>query len=151
MQYAQAPNSAESGHRAIERLIADYALLVDRGDFAGVGALFAAGTFGGSGARVEGSAAVEKMLTTTVIRYDDGTPRTKHLVTNLVVDVDEEHGTATARSYFTVLQATSDLPLQPIVSGRYADEFHRTGATWSFASRTVTMDLIGDVSHHLRR
>ncbi|MCC3311859.1 nuclear transport factor 2 family protein [Nocardia africana] len=145
-------NSVEpSSHRAIERLIADYALLVDQGDFGGVGALFAAGSFGGSGARIEGSGAVEKMLSATVIRYDDGTPRTKHLVTNLVIEVDEDRDTATARSYFTVLQATPDLPLQPIVSGRYADRFHRTDGTWAFAERAVTMDLIGDVSHHLRK
>ncbi len=146
------PNAAESSsHRAIERLIADYALLVDRGDFGGVGELFAAGTFGGSGARIEGSAAVAKMLAGTVIRYDDGTPRTKHLVTNLVIEVDEDRGSATGRSYFTVLQATPDLPLQPIVSGRYDDSFHRADGQWAFTERAVTMDLIGDVSHHLRR
>ena len=145
-------NSVEpSSHRAIERLIADYALLVDQGDFGGVGALFATGSFGGSGARIEGSAAVEKMLSATVIRYDDGTPRTKHLVTNLVIEVDEVQGTATARSYFTVLQATPDLPLQPIVAGRYADRFHRPDGQWAFAERAVTMDLLGNVSQHLRR
>ncbi|WP_227980713.1 nuclear transport factor 2 family protein [Nocardia spumae] len=145
-------NSAESSsYRAIERLIADYALCVDQGDFGGVGALFADGAFGGSGGRIEGSAAVENLLTGTVIRYGDGTPRTKHLVTNLVIDMDEDEGTATGRSYFTVLQATPDLPLQPIVSGRYDDRFRRADGTWSFAERTVTMDLIGDVSGHLRR
>ncbi|MDR7168639.1 3-phenylpropionate/cinnamic acid dioxygenase small subunit [Nocardia kruczakiae] len=145
------PDSAIPSYRAIERLIADYALLVDQGDFAGVGALFATGAFGGSAGMIEGSAAVEKMLSATVIRYDDGTPRTKHLVTNLVIDIDEDQGTATARSYFTVLQATPDLPLQPIVSGRYADCFHRPTGQWAFAQRAVTMDLIGDVGHHLRR
>ncbi|WP_084513188.1 nuclear transport factor 2 family protein [Nocardia mikamii] len=145
------PDSALPSYRAIERLIADYALLVDQGDFARVGALFATGSFGGSAGMIEGSAAVEKMLSATVIRYDDGTPRTKHLVTNLVIEVDEDEGAATGRSYFTVLQATPDLPLQPIVSGRYDDRFHRAGGQWAFAERAVTMDLIGDVSHHLRR
>ncbi|WP_309241221.1 nuclear transport factor 2 family protein [Nocardia sp. BSTN01] len=145
------PDSAIPSYRAIERLIADYALLVDQGDFASVGALFATGAFGGSAGMIEGSTAVEKMLSGTVIRYDDGTPRTKHLVTNLVIEVDEAEDTAVARSYFTVLQATPDLPLQPIVSGRYADRFHSPDGQWAFAERAVTMDLIGDVSHHLRR
>ncbi|WP_305778911.1 nuclear transport factor 2 family protein [Nocardia nova] len=145
------PDSEIPSYRAIERLIADYALLVDQGDFAGVGALFATGSFGSSAGMIEGSAAVEKMLSGTVIRYDDGTPRTKHLVTNLVIEVDEAEDTATGRSYFTVLQAAPDLPLQPIVSGRYDDRFHRPAGQWAFAQRAVTMDLIGDVSHHLRR
>ncbi|PPJ20161.1 hypothetical protein C5E45_31470 [Nocardia nova] len=73
------PNATEPlSYRAIERLVADYALLVDQGDFGGVA-------------------------------------------------------------------------LQPIVSGRYADRFHRTDGQWAFAERAGTMDLIGDVSHHLRR
>lgn len=137
-------------YRAIESLIADYALCVDQGDFAGVGALFADGVFGGSQGGREGSEAVEEIMTATVIRYDDGTPRTKHLVTNMSIEVDEELGTATSRSYFTVLQAAPEQPLQPIVSGRYYDEFRRKDGTWSFARRRVEIDLTGDLSKHLR-
>jgi hypothetical protein len=48
------------------------------------------------------------MLRDNVIVYDDGTPRTKHIVTNLAIEVDEDTGTAVSRSYFTVLQALSD-------------------------------------------
>ena len=54
-----------------------------------------------------------------------GTPHTKHLVTNLVIDVDDVAGTASARSYFTVLQSLPDFPLQPIIAGRYRDDFER--------------------------
>jgi hypothetical protein len=53
------------------------------------------------------------------ILYDDGTPRTHHVTTNVIVDVVELAGTVTARSSVTVLQAVSDLPLQPIAAGRY--------------------------------
>jgi hypothetical protein len=44
------PNDTEpaSSIRAIENLIAAYAELVDRGDFAGVGTLLSAATFTGS-------------------------------------------------------------------------------------------------------
>jgi hypothetical protein len=53
------------------------------------------------------------MLHNSVIVYDDGTPRTKHITTNLAIEVDEEAGTAVSRSYFTALQALPDLALQP--------------------------------------
>ena len=82
--------------------------------------------------------------------HEDGTPRTKHVTTNLVVEVDAAAGTATARSYFTVLQQTAAIPLQPIVAGRYHDRFVRDGGRWRFAERVVYMDLVGDLRDHLR-
>jgi len=50
-----------------------------------------------------------------LIVYDDGTPRTRHVTTNVVIEADEEAGTAVLRAYFTVLQALPGLALQPIV------------------------------------
>ncbi|WP_232232790.1 MULTISPECIES: nuclear transport factor 2 family protein [Actinomycetes] len=58
--------------------------------------------------------------------------------------------TTSVRSYFTVLQAVSGLALQPIIAGRYRDRFTRTADGWQFAERVVTIDLVGDVSGHLR-
>jgi hypothetical protein len=135
---------------AITNLIAKYAERVDTGDFVGVGVLFAAGVFIGSGAPVHGREAVEKMLRDTVILYEDGTPRTHHVTTNLAVDIDEEAGTAAARSYVTVFQALPDFPLQPVAAGRYSDRFERRDGSWRFAERHVRIHLVGDVSRHLR-
>ena len=80
---------------------------------------------------------------------DDGTPKTKHITSNAIIEVDEEAGTATCRSYYTVLQATDDLPLQPIVTGRYHDTFHRVAGEWWFDTRVMFIDQTGDLSHHL--
>jgi 3-phenylpropionate/cinnamic acid dioxygenase small subunit len=146
-----APAGPLSSYRAIENLIATYAELVDDGDFAGLGRLLADATFGGSGASVSGPNAIEQMFRDMLIVYDDGTPRTKHVTTNVIIDVDEEAGTAVARAYFTVLQALPGLPLQPIVSGRYRDRFDRRDGQWRFAERRVRIDLTGDLSRHLRR
>jgi 3-phenylpropionate/cinnamic acid dioxygenase small subunit len=85
-----------------------------------------------------------------VIVYDDGTPRTKHVITNVATDVDEEADTAESRSYFTVLQSLPEFPLQPIVSGRYQDRFARSNGKWRFVERRVITDLVGDMSHHFR-
>jgi 3-phenylpropionate/cinnamic acid dioxygenase small subunit len=139
-----------SSYRAIENLIATYAELVDDGDFAGLGVLLAEATFTGGRGTVRGRDAIEKMLRDNVIVYEDGTPRTKHVTTNLAIEVDEEAGTAIARSYFTALQALPELALQPIVSGRYQDRFERRNGEWRFVERCVRTDLVGDVSFHLR-
>jgi 3-phenylpropionate/cinnamic acid dioxygenase small subunit len=145
------PNDPPSSCRAVENLIAAYAELVDDGDFAGVGTLLADATFTGGAGSVNGRDAIEKMLQDRLIVYDDGTPRTKHVTTNVAIDLDDEAGTAVSRSYFTVLQAAPDLALQPIVSGRYHDRFERRDGVWRFVERRVQTDLVGDVSRHLRQ
>ena len=81
--------------------------------------------------------------------YDDGTPRSKHVITNLLIEVDAERGTGTCRSYFTVFQQTDTLALQPIVAGRYRDEFTRVDHVWRFTRREMIVDLTGDLSQHL--
>jgi 3-phenylpropionate/cinnamic acid dioxygenase small subunit len=85
-----------------------------------------------------------------VILHEDGTPSTKHVISNVTVDVEDGGDTAAARSYFTVLQARPDLPLQPIIAGRYHDRFERVDGAWRFAERLIITDLIGDLSQHLR-
>ncbi|GAA4629199.1 nuclear transport factor 2 family protein [Actinoallomurus vinaceus] len=145
------PADPPSSHRAIENLIARYAELVDDGDFAGLDSLLADATFVGSSARVSGRGEIEKLFRDTLIVYDDGTPRTQHVTTNLAIEVDEETGTATARSYVTVLQALPDLPLRPIAAGRYQDRFERRDGRWRFVERRVRINLVGDVSRHLRQ
>ncbi len=55
----------------------------------------------------------------------------------------------TARSYYTVLQQTDALALQPIIAGRYHDTFHRVQGEWCFETREMFVDLTGDLSHHL--
>jgi len=145
-----APADPASCYRAIENLIATYAELVDDGDFEGLGTLLADATFTGSGEPVSGPDAIERMFRDTLIVYDDGTPRTKHIITNIVIEADEEAGTAVSRAYFTVLQALPGMALQPIASGRYRDRFERRHGQWRFAERRVRVDLAGDVSRHLR-
>ena len=74
---------------------------------------------------------------------------TKHLTTNVIIELGENGSEASARSYYTVIQATDSLPLQPIISGRYKDHFHKTENQWRFSSREMIVDLIGDCSAHL--
>jgi hypothetical protein len=86
-----------------------------------------------------------------VILHDDGTPRTQHVVTNPILEIDEAAGTAACRSRYTVLQQVDDGPLQVVAAGRYHDRFERVDEEWRFCERDYSMlDLVGDVSRHLR-
>jgi 3-phenylpropionate/cinnamic acid dioxygenase small subunit len=124
-----------------------YAELFDTGQFDAFAAQFEHGVWH----RAEpGADGVRKYLSENVRTYD-GSPCTKHVTTNLVLDVDEDDGTATAASYVTVFQALPDFPLQPIFSGRYRDRFERVDGDWRWVERQVIGDLYGDVSHHVRR
>jgi 3-phenylpropionate/cinnamic acid dioxygenase small subunit len=143
------PTREDAG--TVERLLYMYAERIDAGDFAGVGALFAEGEIRAADAApgIRGADAVRQLYTATVRLYADGTPRTKHVTTNVIVGVDDAAGTATSRAYFTVLQQLDDFPLQVIVAGRYHDTFVRTDGEWRFAVRRMHVDLQGDLSRHL--
>lgn len=137
---------------AINALLMAYAENVDAGRYADVGDLFEHATYRIHHADSDhvssyaGSAAVRGFCEQTRI-YADGTPRTKHVVTNVAIEADGDR--ATARSYVTVFQQTDELALQPIASGRYLDRFERVGGTWRFADRLITGFLLGDRSHHV--
>lgn len=132
----------------IHELLYRYAELVDAGDFDGVGRLLARGAFAG----VRGAEPIAKLFAGMVRRFPDGftptgTPRTRHLVLNPIVEVTGD--TAIARSTFFVVQATDTIALQPIAVGRYADTFARDADGWFFTDRQTDLELVGDVSAHL--
>lgn len=130
---------------AITDLLYRYAELVDAGDFDGVGELLGGGSFCG----VRGAEPIAALFAATTRRFaDTGTPKTRHLVLNPIVEVDG--GTATARSTFCVVQATDTVPLQLVVVGRYFDSFGRDPAGgWFFTARDVDVEMVGDVSAHM--
>jgi hypothetical protein len=146
-------SSAPAGpYGQIANLIARYAFATDDGDFPALGRLFAQATFTLNDREpVHGAAAITTLARRVLQTYEDGTPRTRHVTTNLLIDIDEPGGTARSRSYFTVLQSLPTFPLQPIAAGHYEDRFARDAAgVWHFAARAVCTDLTGDTSHHAR-
>ena len=85
-----------------------------------------------------------------LILYEDGTPRTKHVITNLTLKIDEAAGVASSHCYVTVYQQTPDFPLQVIFAGDYYDEFSRGVDGWAFAKREIRNSLIGNMQAHLK-
>jgi len=139
-------------YREIENLIYLYAERIDAGDLEGVAELFADAQILALDQEdgVRGYEEVLAMYRSSCRVYEQtGTPCTKHVTTNVIIEVDEAHHRAMARSYFTVFQAVDGFPLQPIIAGRYHDRFEKTGDGWRFRERKMLPELYGDLSQHL--
>ena len=134
----------------ITNLLYTYAEHMDSGRLDEAAALFRHATVHTRGGRTLDEAGLLNLWRSSVKLHEDGTPRTKHVVTNPILEIDEDANRATCRSYYTVLQASSTVPLQVVAAGRYHDEFERTAGGWRFASRDYSMlDLVGDLSDHV--
>lgn len=137
---------------AITDLVYRYAELIDSGDFDGMSQLLGRAAFGGANTATMPGADVAGLFAMTTRLFPDregpGTPKTRHLVLNLIVEVADD-ATAAARSTFCVVQATDLIPLQPIIAGRYHDRFARDDGGWYFTERIIDVEMVGDVSDHL--
>jgi hypothetical protein len=131
----------------ITALVNSYALLLDRGDVDAVAALFARSTWRSEpeGHVLRGVEEIRPVYE-QLVAHEAG-PRTKHLLTNLTVDVASEASTASAHCYWTVLQNVAPgRPITIILSGQYTDSFKKIDGAWCFADRLITVDLTGDAS-----
>jgi 3-phenylpropionate/cinnamic acid dioxygenase small subunit len=140
-------------HEAIRNLLGRYCELMDAGEFDGLAALFADARMSDEHGTVfaRGSEQIAAMWHKQTILYD-GSPRTRHLTANPIIELDDDGGTAEVRSTYVVFQGIDDLPLQPIITGRYVDHFVRgDDGTWRWDERSYAIDHLGDLSHHLRR
>jgi len=136
---------------AITNELFRYAELIDAGRFTEIGELmehctFRYGTQGAPGPA--GAAAIAESYRSSVTIYSDGTPRTRHLTTNPIVEIDGD--VARVRSVYTVLQQVEGSPMQTTITGRYHDTLTRIDGRWRFTERTFLVDLVGDLSGHLR-
>lgn len=136
----------------IENLLYTYAERIDLGDLEGVADLFTHGMIRAAGAEgaIKGRDAVLALYQgSTRIYEDNGTPHTKHVTTNVIIEVADDRSEASARSYFSVFQSLPDFPLQAIIAGRYHDRFERVEGHWRFSERVMMPELFGDLSRHL--
>jgi hypothetical protein len=137
-------------NKSILRLMNEYCYRIDSGDLQGFADLFEHGTWlvqGDPEGGDTGSSAVMETLQ-NIILYD-GKPNTKHVMSNIQVEIDDGGDSAQAQCYITVYQAVApDFPLQPIFVGHYRDSFARVGGEWHFTMRDISPDLAGDLSRH---
>jgi len=134
----------------ISALVYRYAELLDQGDLAGVVRMFADAICrsGATGRELRTPEEIATMYA-PVRLYEDGTPRTRHLMNNLVIEMEEGGDEATGRCYFTVLQGVEPgEPIETILAGRYLDRYRRGPDGWQFAERAFHADIVGDLSRH---
>ncbi len=128
-------------------LMAEYCDSIDRGDLDACAALFRGGRWGIAGELAEGEAAVRALLANVTLY--DGVPLTRHLMSNVLIEVAADGNHASARSCTMVMQAVPpDFALQPIFIGSYHDVFVREREQWCFRERVIVPDLVGDLSRH---
>jgi hypothetical protein len=140
---------------AIKNLIHRYPQCADKGDFAEVGRLLGDATMGHHGDEpsylAEGAEKFAEIYAATVRRFPGrNTPRTRHLIGNVIIE-DDGPDRARAESYVTVFQQTDTMPLQPIIGGTYFDRFAKLDGEWRMVERFEDMELVGDLSEHLLR
>jgi ketosteroid isomerase-like protein len=142
------PPVSMSSVRAIRELILSYADLVGAGDVEGLAELFAHAELSATGnPRVSrGRDEVRETYIATLGGAGSERPHVHNVVTNLMIDADDDQATATARSYFTVVRSRSESSLSVSIAGRYEDAFERIDGTWRFTRRHIVIDLMGQAS-----
>ena len=132
---------------ALTRLMMRYCDSIDSGDLDGCAALFASGAWGIVGDMAHGEAEVRGQLNNVTLY--DGKPNTRHIMTNVCIQIADSGKEATAQSCITVMQSVpGDFALQAIFIGTYHDVFVKENGAWRFQERAITPDLLGDMSRH---
>lgn len=134
----------------IDRLLTEYCFAIDTGRLEDCAALFEHAEFSFEGfATVHGKAGVMGILS-GIILHEDGTPRTRHILSNVRIDVADDGTSAKGQSYVTTLQQAGDQPLQAVFTGHYFDKFKKIDNKWAFVKRGVFGPHFGDMSRHMR-
>jgi len=136
---------------SIRRLIFECAEMLDSANYDGLGQLFARATVHVTGvnAPIKGSDDICDFFDGMNHRDSDGSPGTRFLTSNTIVDFSDDERSARSRSYFVCFQGSKS-HLAPIAAGRYHDQFSRAAGGWDFTERRVVLDLFGQMDDHVR-
>lgn len=146
--------------QAVEATLFGYAEAIDAGEIDRLRTLLAACTISLlDGSELKGGPAIADHYAAVIRFYDDdenpvdygsgGTPRTRHVTTNLQLEFDPDLRHVDVRSYFTVYQ-NLDGSNPVIAGGRYVDRFDNTMHGWQMVSRAIHLDQRGDMSRHIK-
>jgi len=80
---------------------------------------------------------------------DTGTPKTQHLVSNIIVMPEANDSHASIAANFTVMQQLPNGKIECIISGEYTSKFQKIENQWYFEEHRMQQRFSGDLSHHL--
>lgn len=136
---------------AIQNVLFSYPFALDAGDFEAVGELLGDAVVHSGGALMadRDPAAVARSFREWVLTYPDGTPRTRHMLANVMI-VPEATDRVRVSSYVMVFQQAGEGALQPVIGGDYLDRLEKRDGRWRIVERMMGNDLVGDLSRHGR-
>lgn len=146
-------SAASDAALAIPALLCCYADSIDAGRFADAAALFDEGELVIGERTLRGREAITAFWTKVIRLYEDGTPRSRHLVSNISISLDAQGLVAACSSQWTLLhQPVPGRAPQLLATGRYEDKLILRDGCWRFAQRRYAgIDMAGDLSAHLTR
>jgi 3-phenylpropionate/cinnamic acid dioxygenase small subunit len=130
--------------RDIQQLMVKYAESLDYGDENAWADTYTAE--GGFDVRRQGEAMFAHSGTAALAAFATGHTSApavyhKHFLSIPNITLDLDAGTATAKTYFTMLHESPNGPIV-LVFGRYLDELVRTDGGWRFSNRVVDMEAM---------
>ena len=130
----------------IAAIVHRYAELLDGGDVEGVIRLFARATWRSAATGTVLRTPDELRAVYSSLVPEDGPIRTRHLIHNLIVDLDDgpdgAPDEASARCGYTVLEGGAPgEPVRILMVGRYEDRYARGDDGWHLTDRLFHVDL----------
>ncbi len=126
----------------IAAIVHRYAELLDGGDVEGVVGLFSQATWRSAATGTVLRTPDELRAVYSSLVPTDGPIRTRHLMHNLVIELDDGADEASARCSYTVLEGGDPgAPVRILLVGRYEDRYHRGDGGWHLVDRVFHVDL----------
>lgn len=137
---------------AIQNLLNSYFQFVDAGDFESCGELFAQAdliyTQSGNVFSKNSAGVTAQMRSFVKLYGEDQTPKTLHQSSNFIIEAKGDSHANTSCSA-VIYQGTETLPFQAIAAASYQDELEKRQGRWMITQREMSLNFIGDLSHHL--
>ncbi len=140
-----------SDRAQIENLIHSYARGIDSGRLENVAKLFRNGSICDTEGNTiaQGYDSILTMYRSIIKIYPDcGTPKTQHIVSNLILEIEAD-SLANSTSNYTVFQQLPSGKIECIIAGEYFSKFTKHKNTWEFCEHHMCSRITGDMSHHL--
>ncbi len=147
-----AAHAAENDYREITNLEYSFIEKLDRRDYADLATLFTDGKLViarpdlAEPPSATGEADVARMLESTLPPAMP-TAFGRHIASNLIIEIDENAGTATARMYTAAYLMVQGRPPHFLGVGRHQDRFKRVDGVWRFSEKLITGDAFYPPAH----